>query len=308
MTVIFIYHELPHYGAGGALINLETYHRSKGVRTALLYLYDIKDISFLNEYENPVVVCNTIVSYPLVEALSRTNVPTYWYIHEWIDETQNWLRFFNPAIFKTKITPIFVCNKSFENYKERVPHLKQSMILYNGIPQNTLKMKSLEYKITRSECFTITMIGSIAERKNQQAFINNVFLKLKNVRLVIVGRILMNIYINDEITITGHVDNPIPYIMSSDIIVCYSLNEVLPLHIIESFYCKKPVISTNVGGISEMIEDGVNGYLIGVNDADSCISRINELRDASLREKIGEAAHNTFLTKFEAEMTYKLLH
>ena len=307
MTVIFIYHELPHYGAGGALINLETYHRSKGIRTALLYLYDIKDLSFLNEYDDPVVVCNTIVSYPLVEALSRTNVPTYWYIHEWIDETQNWLRFFNPDIFKTKITPIFVCNKSFENYKQRISHLNKYMIIYNGIPKDVLKTKASQFKVIRPEVLTIAIIGSIEDRKNQQAFVDNVYSKLGPVHLILVGRIIKQIMIDSNIKITNHVDNPIPYIMASDIIVCYSLNEVLPLHIIESFYCKKPVISTNVGGISEMIEDGVNGYLIGVNDATTCISRINELRDASLREKIGEAAHNTFLTKFDAEMTYKLL-
>jgi hypothetical protein len=114
MTVIFIYHELPHYGAGAALINLETHHRTQGIKTALLYLYDITDLSFLYQYDDPIVVCNTILSYPLVEALSKTNVPTYWYIHEWIDENHNWLDYFNPDIFNSHIRPIFVCNKSYE--------------------------------------------------------------------------------------------------------------------------------------------------------------------------------------------------
>ena len=100
-----------------------------------------------------------------------------------------------------------------------------------------------------------------------------------------------------------HVHNALPYIMTSDIIVSYSLNEVMPMHIIESFYCKKPVISTNVGGISEMIEDGVNGYL--VNDAPTCIQRINDLLNTDRRLQIGERAYETFLSKFEN--TFKLL-
>jgi glycosyltransferase involved in cell wall biosynthesis len=308
MTVIFIYHELPHYGAGVALTNLEAYHRSHGIQTALLYLYGIKDLSFLNRYKDPVVVCNTILSYPIVQALSKTNVPTYWYIHEWIDETHNWLNHFNPNIFHTKIKPIFVCNKSFENYKQRLPHLNNPIIMYNGVSKDVLHVKSQQFKVPRQQCLTIAIISSIAERKNQQAFIDNVYSKLvQPVHLILVGRILMKLNIEHKnITMVGHVDNAIPYIMAADIIVSYSLNEVLPMHIIESFYCKKPVIATNVGGISEMI-DGTNGFLIEPNDSIACISRINELRDAGTREKIGDNAHNTFLTKFESSVTFKLL-
>jgi glycosyltransferase involved in cell wall biosynthesis len=308
MTVIFIYHEHQNYGAGAALNNLESYHRKQGIPTALLYLYDIKDLSFLNRYKDPVVVCNTIISYPLVQALSTTNVPTYWYIHEWIDETHNWLNFFNPNIFNTKIMPIFVCNKSFENYKQRIPQLNKHMIIYNSISKDLLKTKAFQFKVPRPDVLTIAIIGSIEERKNQQAFIDNVYSKLGQVHLILVGRIIKQIRTNANIQMTNHVDNAIPYIMAADIIVSYSLNEVLPMHIIESFYCKKPVISTNVGGVSEMIEDGVNGFLIDINDAPACISRINDLKDATLREKIGEAAHNTFLTKFEAGVTCKLLN
>jgi glycosyltransferase involved in cell wall biosynthesis len=310
MTVIFIYHELPHYGAGTALTNLEYHHRKNGIPTALLYLYDIKDLSFLNRYTNPIVVCNTIVSYPLVQALSNTNVPTYWYIHEWIDDKLNWLNNFNSNIFKTNITPIFVCKKSYDNYKQHIPHLNKHMIMYNGIPTDVLHMKANQFKVPRRECLTIAIIGTIEDRKNQQAFIDNVLCKLeKPVHLLLVGRIAMNLKIDphtESITFTNHVDNAIPYIMSADIIVSYSLNEVLPIHIIESFYCKKPVIATNVGGISEMI-DGVNGFLIDTNDSSACISRINELKDADLRRDIGEKAYTTFLSKFDAAKTCKLL-
>ena len=302
MTVIFIYHELPHYGAGLALTSLETYHRERGIPTALLYLYNIKDLSFLNRYKDPVVVCNTILSYPLVEALSTTNVPTYWYIHEWIDKTHNWLKFFNPVIFNSKITPIFVCNKSYENYKQRIPQLNKHMVIYNSKSIKLLKTNAFQFKVTRPDYLTIAMIGSIEDRKNQQAFVDNVYSKLTQpVHLMLVGRIVKQIRIDNKIQMTNHVDNAIPYIMAADIIVSYSLNEVLPIHIIESFYCKKPVISTNVGAIDEMIEDGVNGFLIDANDATTCISRINELRDTTLRERIGEKAHQTYLEKFDGK-------
>ena len=308
MTVIFIYHEKQNYGAGQALIQLEQYHKKNNIPTVMLYLYEIHNLSFLNQYTNPVVVCNTIASYPLVEALSKTNVTTYWYIHEWIDDTYNWLRHFNPVVFHSNIKPIFVCNASFENFKNKIPYIKNHMIMYNSISQHLLQEKVNEFKVNRPDNIVIAMIGSVEERKNQQAFIDNVFSHINPpVTLLLVGRVLKPLYISTQlksrITIIDHVHNALPYIMSSDIIVSYSLNEVMPMHIIESFYCKKPVISTNVGGISEMIEDGINGYL--VNDASTCIQRINELFQKERREQMSEAAYQTFLSKFEN--TFKLL-
>jgi glycosyltransferase involved in cell wall biosynthesis len=305
---IFVYHEKVHYGAGQALLQLEKYHKTNNISTTMLYLYNIHNISIFNEYQNPVVICNTIASYPLVEALSKTNVTTYWYIHEWIDDTYNWLRNFNPAIFDSNVKPIFVCNASYENFKKRIPSIKNHTIMYNSISQQVLQEKVYEFKVNRPDNIVIAMIGSVEYRKNQQVFIDNVFSKITQpVTLLLVGRVLKPLYINAQlksrITVIDHVHNALPYIMSSDIIVCYSSNEVMPMHIIESFYCKKPVISTNVGGISEMIEDGVNGYLI--TNAPTCIERINELLQKERREQMGEKAYETYCNKFEN--TFKLL-
>jgi glycosyltransferase involved in cell wall biosynthesis len=180
--------------------------------------------------------------------------------------------------------------------------------MYNGISQHILLEKVNEFKVNRPENIVIAIIGSVEERKNQQAFIDNVFSHINpQVTLLLVGRVLKPLYISSHlksrINIIDHVHNALPYIMSSDIIVSYSSNEVMPMHIIESFYCKKPVISTNVGGISEMIEDGFNGYLI--NDATTCIQRINELLQKEKREQMGEAAYQIFFSKFEN--TFKLL-
>jgi glycosyltransferase involved in cell wall biosynthesis len=248
-----------------------------------------------------------------VQALSNTGIPTYWYIHEWIDHAHNWIQFFNPDIFNTNIKPIFVCNNSYENYKSKIPNIKNQIIMYNSISKDTLHTKASQFKVPKHQHFTIAIIGSVEDRKNQQAFINNVFYKLDQlelpIHLLIVGRIMKPLTLSNKenITIVNHVDNAIPYIMSADIIISYSLNESMPMHIIESFYCKKPVISTNVGGISEMIDDGVNGHLIEPNDALSCITKIKELYSKKRRDEIGDNAYNTYITKFQTSVTCKIL-
>ena len=62
-----------------------------------------------------------------------------------------------------------------------------------------------------------------------------------------------------------------------DFIVSYSLNEVFPLNIMEAFYCEKPVVSTNVGGISELITNGKTGFIFQKDDSQSCIKYLRLL-------------------------------
>ena len=60
----------------------------------------------------------------------------------------------------------------------------------------------------------------------------------------------------------GNVKEPLDFISKMDIIVTPSIREPLGNIIIESGYCKKAVIASNVDGIPEIIVDGVSGILI----------------------------------------------
>lgn len=59
----------------------------------------------------------------------------------------------------------------------------------------------------------------------------------------------------------GYMANASNFIPQFDALLITSQSEGIPQVIFESFYHKKPVISTDVGGIPEIIEDGVNGLL-----------------------------------------------
>lgn len=76
-----------------------------------------------------------------------------------------------------------------------------------------------------------------------------------------------------------------------DIVVLTSYaNEGVPQSLLQAMAMGKPVIGTAVGGIPEVIEDGVNGYLIPPRDADSCAERIVELvRQPVRRAEMGKA-------------------
>lgn len=59
----------------------------------------------------------------------------------------------------------------------------------------------------------------------------------------------------------GWIDNPIEFISNIDINVLSSISEGFPYSILEGARLGRPVISSRVGGIPDLVEDGVNGYL-----------------------------------------------
>ena len=62
---------------------------------------------------------------------------------------------------------------------------------------------------------------------------------------------------------------------SSDIFLCPSLQDNLPLTVMESISCGTPVVSFNVGGISDLIKHKINGYLAKENSFDDFYNGID---------------------------------
>jgi glycosyltransferase involved in cell wall biosynthesis len=64
----------------------------------------------------------------------------------------------------------------------------------------------------------------------------------------------------------------------------------LPGVVREAMSCSKPVIGTSIGGITDMIEDGVNGLLVAPGDVTALTDAMSRLlADASLRDRLGRA-------------------
>jgi glycosyltransferase involved in cell wall biosynthesis len=326
-VVFLISHEKSDTGAVNALLNVKYFYEKNNIKTVLLYLPDIihdniNVISFIQEFcaENdcsPIVICNTLCSYQIVRQLSNTNIITYWYIHEWF-EPNGYYNYINDNhdLFNSNINPIFICKKSYDNLKNYIPNIKNEVIIYNRIPLEILDSKKNQLPekfIYKSEKdLFILIVGTVVERKNQQKFIDDVFYKLlhkyPNVKLIIVGKKISNVNIKenckDAIIFTDNVNNAIPYIVMCDIVVSYSINEVLPLSILESFYCSKVVVSSNVGGTSEIIENGVNGLLFKVNDKKTCFQYLCDLiENKELRRFIGLNAYKTYLEKYSENIS-----
>jgi glycosyltransferase involved in cell wall biosynthesis len=83
-----------------------------------------------------------------------------------------------------------------------------------------------------------------------------------------------------------------------------------PLVIYESFSMGRPVIATTLGGMPELIEDGVNGRLFAPKDADGLSQALNDMLDSSTSRlrAMGKAARATAEQEFNPDVHYEKIH
>lgn len=93
-----------------------------------------------------------------------------------------------------------------------------------------------------------------------------------------------------------------------DLFVLPSLTEGLPNVVLEAFACAKPVVATAVGGVPEIVEDGINGVLVPKERPDLLAEAIKGcLADPGKSRMMGEAGYNKVKSEFTFEsQTQKL--
>jgi glycosyltransferase involved in cell wall biosynthesis len=98
--------------------------------------------------------------------------------------------------------------------------------------------------------------------------------------------------------------NPYPYIKASDFFILPTQSESYPLVIGEVMCMRKPIISTNVGGIAEMIEDRKDGVLIKYDEDEMYQAMKNFITNPNLVEKISEGTATAY-HKFDENEIYR---
>jgi 1,2-diacylglycerol 3-alpha-glucosyltransferase len=160
-----------------------------------------------------------------------------------------------------------------------------------------------------SEKLVVGFCGRIGREKDLPTLLK-AFRRIQhknNVQLLIVGGgIEERAFHNPRITLTGAVDNVVPYLQAMDIFVLPSLTETSSLATMEAMACGLPVIATPVGSIKEYVEDGVNGFLFARQDVDSLVEKLNALlKSPKAREMVGAAARQTITKRHTWEQVAK---
>ena len=192
-----------------------------------------------------------------------------------------------------------------EKYKIVKPH--KMRVIYNGSPD--LKAESKEKK---AKPLSILMTARFSYQKDHTTLFKALkLLKEEELHVDLVGGgELYDMYkslakeMNIEHMITFHGEtNQIPkFLNAADIFVLTSRFEGLPLSICEAMSVGLPILASDVGGVSEMVTDGHNGFLLPVENHRLLAKKLKTLiENPSLVKALGSNSRKTFLDKFSIQ-------
>lgn len=108
----------------------------------------------------------------------------------------------------------------------------------------------------------------------------------------------------EHVRVLGHVpwQQLAEWYRRATVFVMPSHYETFGISVIEAMAFGLPVVATNVGGLPEIVEDGVTGILVPPKDPDALAeAAIHLLRDPELRRRLGRAARDRVVSEFSIE-------
>ncbi|MBO7364434.1 MAG: glycosyltransferase family 4 protein [Lachnospiraceae bacterium] len=147
-----------------------------------------------------------------------------------------------------------------------------------------------QYQIPE-DAFVMIYIAELIPNKNQGMLLRA--LKIlrdggRNAHLVLVGpdhasgvyqKEAAELGLADRVTFTGWQSDIGPLLYASDVCTASSIREGFGINLAEAMYCGLPVVATDNRGHRMIVEDGVNGFLVPVDDSEAMAARVASLMD-----------------------------
>ena len=100
----------------------------------------------------------------------------------------------------------------------------------------------------------------------------------------------------------GYQEDVAPFYDAFDALLLPSANEGTPVSVIEALAAGCPVVATRVGGVPDVVRDGVDGFLAEVGDVETLARHLAELAaDPERRRQMGESGRARVLTRYSVE-------
>lgn len=273
-------------------------------------------MKILRKLKPDVVITNTVV-IPCGAIASRlTNIPHVWYIREFLEEDHGWNfefgRQFSVCCINTLSQRVIANSETVrQRYSDRILPSKISVV-YNAV--NIEKEFTPNTQIQKQDkTFYIALIGRKTLGKGQKDAIEAIKILLESqqkVHLWLIGDEFGNYaeelkdYVKDlgldeTITFIPFVENPVQFMIASDVVVVCSRSEAFGRVIVEAMKLGKSVIGSNSGSIPELIGDGWNGLLYDPSSPNSLADKILILStNQDIRKKIETNAYQWANSKF----------
>lgn len=250
-----------------------------------------------------------------------SQIPIISTCHNWIMPTQGPLkmrtmialekflyRYFNKVIAVSR--PIFTILSQLNIATEKLG------IIYNGIEikcnnESLLTRESLDLN---NEDFVVINLARLSSVKNQRALIEAVATlvpQYSHIRLLLVGdgndqatlKALVHEHrLEENIIFLGFRKDALALLGLSNCFCLSSIDEGMPISLLEAAAKKVPIISTNVGSVAMLIENNISGLLIPPNNIQALSQAILQLiNNPELGQKFSTQAHQRLQKNFSAE-------
>lgn len=224
---------------------------------------------------------------------------------------KNWILYYPIEKFLSKFTDVLITiNEEDYNLAISKKFNAKRIELVNGVginlnkftPQTLEIKKSLREKYSYSdEDYILIYVAELSYRKHQDLLINAVGKLVKyipNIKLLLVGdgdlydeysKLIKLVGVEKNVELLGY-RKDVPNLMElSDVAVSSSRQEGLPVNVMEAMATGLPLVVSNCRGNMDLVEDGVNGYVIELDDLKGFVNSIEKLYvNENLRKEFGD--------------------
>lgn len=199
-----------------------------------------------------------------------------------------------------KCDVVIALSDYWKSFFESELHFKNVVVVKNVIAEPVINPN-------KTTCFSLLFLGLLGQNKgiydlldclNEHKSVFSGKLKLfvgGNGEISKVTQIISKYGLSDIVSFEGWVsgDKKIELLNKVDAYILPSYHEGLPISILEAMSYSLPIISTNVGGIPEILKNGENGFIMSPGDKDAMYRAILELmNNEKLRMDMGKASYS----------------
>lgn len=226
-----------------------------------------------------------------------------------------WKRVLLAAIERclARVTTRIICVSRYDRelaLQFRVAPAEKLEVIHNGLDPSLFAGRTPgegSRKRRRSQELVMTFVGRLRSPKDPFTLIR-AFSKLDRGRLVIVGdgpqrqnvlELIDELDLAHRVELTGERKDVPSLLAASDVFVLTSNWEGLPLTIIEAMLAGLPVVATRVGGVPELIEDGVTGFLVPRQEPEDLADVLRRfVMDENMTSRMGQAGKEKAMREF----------
>lgn len=246
----------------------------------------IRLVNEIKSFSPDIILCNgsRTLKYAAVVKKCYPGIKSKW-VYRVIDSAVYWnIRSITQLYYRYFVIPVMdgavgVSQKSLSEMIHHYEFKKPSVCIPRAIdveyfskfiPEENAREKAG----IKPDSFVLLFLGNFTKQKRPDRFLDIIYElreQIPNVHGLMVGDGLLRdevdaqierLSLSDKITMVGYQRDVRPWISMSDLLLLTSDTEGMPGVVLEAGAMKKITISSNVGGVGEVIESGKNGYVI----------------------------------------------